>query len=146
MTEHSLWRFSHAFHRAINETTFEDIAALLDDDIEWALLGPVDLFSFFGERRGRTAVLEVMRQVADNFAFRRFYRESVVLGADSVASMIRYSLTSLDSNKPISVRIAYFVQFRDCLLIRLRVMVDSFDLIEQAVGYSVHLPPVGAAQ
>ncbi|MHC4043384.1 hypothetical protein [Bradyrhizobium sp. 23AC] len=50
------------------------------------------------------------------------------------------------SNKPISVRIAYSVQFRDDLLIRLRVMVSSVDLIEQAVGYPVHLPPMRAAQ
>jgi ketosteroid isomerase-like protein len=146
MTEHSLWRFSRAFHRAINERQFADIAALLDEDVEWAIYGPIDLFSFFGARHGKDAALEVIRQIAENFHVRRFDRESVMLGVDSASSMMRYSLTALDSSKPISVRIAHFAQFRAGLLTRFRVLVDSFDLVEQTVGYPIHLPRIAAAQ
>jgi ketosteroid isomerase-like protein len=146
MTEHSLWRFSRAFHRAISERQFTDIAALLDEDVEWAIYGPIDLFSFFGARQGRAAALDVVRQIAENFHVRRFDRESILLGVDSAASMMRYSMTALDSGKPISVRIAHFVQFRGGLLTRLRVLVDSFDLVEQSVGYPIHLPRIAAAQ
>jgi len=39
MTEHSLWRFSRALHRAINERRREDLEALLDDDVDWAIYG-----------------------------------------------------------------------------------------------------------
>jgi len=53
MTEHSLWRFSRALHRAINERQLEEIAGLLDDEVEWAIYGPIDLFPFFGSRRGK---------------------------------------------------------------------------------------------
>jgi hypothetical protein len=34
MTEHSLWRFSRALHRAINERQPADLEALLDDDVD----------------------------------------------------------------------------------------------------------------
>jgi ketosteroid isomerase-like protein len=146
MTEHSLWRFSRAFHRAINERQFTDIAALLDEDVEWAIYGPIDLFSFFGARHGRAAALDVIRQMAENFHVRRFDRESIMLGVDSAASMMRYSMTALESGKPISVRIAHFAQFRGGVLTRLRVLVDSFDLVEQSVGYPIHLPRIAAAQ
>jgi ketosteroid isomerase-like protein len=146
MTEHSLWRFSRAFHRAINERQFNDIAALLDEDVEWAIYGPIDLFSFFGARHGRAAALDVIRQMAENFHVRRFDRESIMLGVDSAASMMRYSMTALESGKPISVRIAHFAQFRGGLLTRLRVLVDSFDLVEQSIGYPIHLPRIAAAQ
>jgi ketosteroid isomerase-like protein len=146
MTEHSLWRFSRAFHRAINERQLADIAALLDEDVEWAIYGPIDLFSFFGARQGKAAALEVIRQIAENFHVRRFDRESIMLGADSASSMMRYSLTALETNKPIVVRIAHFAQFRDGLLSRLRVLVDSFDLVEQTVGYPIHLPRIAVAQ
>ena len=54
--------------------------------------------------------------------------------------MMRYSLTALDSNKPISLRIAHFAQFRAGKLTNFRVLVDTFDLVEQAVGYPIHLP------
>jgi hypothetical protein len=31
-------------------------------------------------------------------------------------------------------------------LTRLRVLVDSFDLVEQTVGYPIHLPRIAAAR
>ena len=140
MTEHSLWRFSRALHRAINDRHFEDIEALIDEDVEWALYGPIDMFPFFGARQGKDAVLDVIRQLADNFHVRRFDRESIMLGVDSAASMLRYSLTALDSSKPISLRVAQFAQFRAGKLIKIRVLIDTFDLVEQALGRAIHLP------
>ncbi len=140
MTEHSLWRFSRALHRAINDRHFEDVEALIDDDVDWAVYGPIDMFPFLGARSGRTAVIEVIRQIADNFHVRRFDRESIMLGVDSAASMLRYSLTALDSDKPISLRVAQFAQFKAGRLINMRVLIDTFDLVEQALGRHIHLP------
>ena len=140
MTEHSLWRFSRAVHRAVNDRDFRDIEALIDEDVEWAIYGPIDMFPFLGARQGRDAVLDVIRQLADNFHVRRFDRESIMLGVDSAASMLRYSLTALDSDKPISLRVAQFAQFRAGKLISMRVLVDTFDLVEQALGRAIHLP------
>jgi ketosteroid isomerase-like protein len=140
MTEHSLWRFSRALHRAVNDRDFRDIEALIDEDVEWAIYGPIDMFPFLGARQGRDAVLDVIRQLADNFHVRRFDRESIMLGVDSASSMLRYSLTALDSDKPISLRVAQFAQFKADRLISMRVLVDTFDLVEQALGRAIHLP------
>lgn len=144
MTEHSLWRFSRALHRAINERQLEDLEALLDDDVDWAIYGPIEMFPFLGARRGKAAVLEVIRQVAENVRVHRFEREQIMLGTDSAASMMRYSLTSLDSNKPISLRLAHFAQFKAGRLRSLRVLVDTFDLVEQALGRPIHLPKIAS--
>jgi ketosteroid isomerase-like protein len=140
MTEHSLWRFSRAFHRAINERRHDELEDLIDDDVDWAIYGPIDMFPFLGARRGKAAVLEVLRQIADNIRVRRFDRETIMLGVDSAASMLRYSLTTLDSNKPLGLRIAHFAQFKAGRLTNLRVLVDTFDLVEQALGRPIHLP------
>jgi ketosteroid isomerase-like protein len=140
MTEHSLWRFSRAIHRAINERQFEDFDALLDDDVNWAIYGPIDMFPFLGQRRGKEAVLDVVRQIAENFRVHRFDRETIMLGVDSASSMMRYTLTSLESNKPISLRLAHFAQFKAGRLSSMRVLVDTFDLVEQALGRPIHLP------
>jgi ketosteroid isomerase-like protein len=142
MTEHSLWRFSRALHRAINERQSADLEALLDEDVDWTIYGPIDLFPFFGSRRGKAAVIEVIGEIADNVRVHRFERESIMLGQDSASSMMRYTLTTQDSSKPISLRIAHFAQFRDGKLSSLRVLVDTFDLVEQAVGYPIHLPKI----
>ena len=145
MTEHSLWRFSRALHRAINDRQLEDIDTLIDEDVDWAIFGPIDMFPFLGARRGKAAVMDVIRQIADNFRVHRFDRETVMLGVDSASSMLRYSLTSLESNKPISLRLAHFAQFRQGRLRSIRVLLDTFDLVEQALGQSIHLPRMSVA-
>ena len=140
MTEHSLWRFSRALHRAINERQPDDLESLIDDDVDWAVYGPVDMFPFLGARQGKAAVLEVCRQIADNVRVQRFDRESIMLGVDSAASMMRYSLTALDSNRPINLRLAQFAQFKAGRLKSMRAVLDTFDLVEQAIGHAIHLP------
>lgn len=137
MTEHSLWRFSRALHRAINERQFTEIEPLIDEDIDWTIHGPVDLFPFFGSRRGKAAVLEVIRQIADKVRVHRFDREAIMLGVDSASSLLRYSLTALDTDRPVRVRLAHFAQFREGRLFSLRILIDSHELVEQAIG---HLP------
>ena len=144
MTEHSLWRFSRAIHRAINERQFNELDTLLDEDVDWAIYGPIDMFPFLGARRGKEAVLEVIRQIADNVRVHRFDRETIMLGVDSAASMLRYSLTMLDSSKPISLRLAHFAQFKAGRLASIRVLVDTFDLVEQALGRPIHLPKLAS--
>ena len=144
MTEHSLWRFSRAFHRAINERQLQDLDALIDEDVDWAIHAPVDMFPFLGARRGKAAVLEVIRQIAETIRVHRFERESIMLGADQAASMMRYSLTALDVNKPISLRLAQFAQFKAGRLTSIRILVDTFDLVEQALGRPIHLPKIAS--
>jgi len=144
MTEHSLWRFSRALHRAINERQLEDLQTQIDDDVDWVIYGPIDMFPFLGARRGKDAVLEVCRQVSENVRVRRFDRESIVLGEDSAASMMRYSLTMLDSNKPINLRLAHVAQFKAGRLLNIRVLLDSYDLVEQTLGHPIHLPKIGS--
>jgi ketosteroid isomerase-like protein len=144
MTEHSLWRFSRALHRAINERQFRDIAGLLDEDVEWAIHGPVGMFPFLGARRGSAAVLEVIRQIAENFTVRRFDRETIMLETDSAASMLRYPLTALDSGKPVLLRVAHFARFKAGRLTSIRALVDTFDLAEQVFGQPVQLPRMAA--
>jgi len=67
-----------------------------------------------------------------------------MLGVDQAASMMRYSLSVLDANRAINLRIAHFAQFKDGRLRRLRVLIDSFDLMEQAFGRPIHLPRIAS--
>jgi hypothetical protein len=144
MTEHTLWRFSRALHSAINEHQPEDLETQIDDDVDWVIYGPVDMFPFLGARRGKGAVLEVCRQISENVRVHRFDRESIMLGEDSAASMMRYSLTALDSNKPISLRLAHFARFKTGRLLNIRVLIDTHGLVEQALGLPTHPPKTGS--
>lgn len=142
MTEHSLWRFSRAFHRALTERQTDHLESVLDENIDWALYGPIDMFAFFGARRGKRAVVDVVREISDLVKLHRFDRESIMLGENSAASLMRYSMTPAKSGNPISVRVAHFAQFKAGQLTSLRAVVDTFDLVEQVLGRQIHLPQI----
>ena len=54
-------------------------------------------------------------------------------GVEQAASMLRYSLTVLDTNKPARLRLAHFAQFREGRLFSMRILVDSYELLGQAI-------------
>lgn len=140
MSEHSLWRFSRALQIALRERQTDQLEDLLDDDVDWAIYGPIDMFGFLGARHGKAAVLEAIGQIAKTFRLRQLDREAVLLGDNSAASLMRCSLTPERTGKPISVRLAQFTQFKDGRVTQLRVVVDTFDLVEQVLGRTIHLP------
>jgi ketosteroid isomerase-like protein len=142
MTEHSLWRFSRAFYRALNERQTDQLESILDDNIDWAIYGPIDMFAFLGARHGKRAVIDVVREISSLVQLHRFDRESLMLGEESAASLMRYSLTPSKSGNPISVRVALFAQFKGNKLTSLRAVVDTFDLVEQVLGRQIHLPQI----
>ena len=142
MTEHSLWRFSRAIHHALNERQTDQLEDLLDDNVDWAIYGPIDMFAFLGARRGKAAVIEVIKQIAEAVSLHRFDRESIMLGEDTAASLMRYSITPSNTSKPISVRLAHFAQFKAGRLISLRAVMDTFDLVEQTLGRQIHLAKI----
>ena len=47
-----------AFYQASTDRDLATIAGLLADNVDWMVQGPVDIFPFLGQRRGREAVLE----------------------------------------------------------------------------------------
>ena len=144
MAEHSLWAFARALRQAVEDREPDHIAALLDDEVDWAIFGPIDMFPFLGARQGKEAVIDVLMQIADNFRLNKFDRELTVLSDDAASTLVKCSLTANDNDKPISLRLANFVRFSKGRLSKLRVVMDTFDLVEQTLGQPINLPSLSS--
>jgi ketosteroid isomerase-like protein len=140
MTGHPLWAFAHALRQTLASQNVAEVAPSLHDDIDWAIFGPIDMFPYLGARQGKEATLNSIAQLVDNFRLHKVKQEDVVIGTDSASALLRCSLNSNDTNRPISVRLAAFLRFRDGKLTSLRAVIDTFDLVEQALGRPIHLP------
>jgi len=140
MSGHPLWTFAHVLRKGITSQDVADIAPGLHDEVDWAIFGPIDMFPYLGARQGKEAALDSIGQIANNFHLHKIKQEEVVLGADQASALLRCSLKSNDTNRPISVRIAAFLRFKDGKLASLRAVIDTFDLVEQALGRPIHLP------
>ncbi len=124
-----------AFYKVYAARDVARIAEFLDDDVEWAISGPVDLLPFCGMHRGKAAVLDLIgRQVP---AFLRTYSyvpDAILVDGDQAATLSRQSSRRAADGRSISYRVANFMRFRDGKLVENLTLVDTFDAVEQLIG------------
>jgi len=125
-----------AFYKAYATRDLERTAAFIDDDVNWTISGPVDLLAFCGIRRGKAAVLDMMRrQVAEVFDVYSFVTDTMLIEADRVATFNRLSARMGEDGRVISYRLAHFLRFRDGKVVENLSLIDSFDAAEQVLGH-----------
>ncbi|MET0279454.1 MAG: nuclear transport factor 2 family protein [Pseudorhodoplanes sp.] len=139
MTDHPMRGFGRAFRDAFAANDAERVAAYLDDQIDWTVFGPVDLFPLFGHRRGKQAVLEMLREATPRISLNGSDTERTLVDGDHAATMLRVSVRDLRSHRILVLRLALFAQFTDGKLITLRAVFDSFDAAEQALGRHIDI-------
>ena len=136
-----------AFFAAFVSRDPKRIAPFLDDDVDWLITGPVDLFPYCGQRRGKKAALEVFeRLVPEIMIITSVVPEHFLVDGDSAAAFSRVTGKHSQSGRTIAHRIAQFWQFRNDKVVVYRTLVDSFDVVEQVLGHSISLVPDAPSQ
>jgi ketosteroid isomerase-like protein len=124
-----------AFFAAYATRDSAQIAPFLDENVEWAVTGPVDLLPFCGERSGKQAVIALFDDsVPAVFDDLRAVRDQTLIDGDRVAVLIRLFATQRGSGRPLSYRTAQFYRFRDGKIITFRAVFDSSNAAEQVHG------------
>ena len=125
-----------AFYKAYATRDLERTAAFIVDVVVEERSGPVDLLAFCGIRRGKAAVLDMMRrQVAEVFDVYSFVTDTMLIEADRVATFNRLSARMGEDGRVISYRLAHFLRFRDGKVVENLSLIDSFDAAEQVLGH-----------
>lgn len=130
-----------AFYKAYAARDIEKIAAFLDDEVEWAISGPVDVLHYCGVYHGKAAVLDLFqRRIPELLQVYNFVPNVLVVDGDRASTLVRLSARRTDDGRIISYRIANFIRFRDGKLVENISLIDSFDAVEQVIGHplSVH--------
>ncbi len=115
------------------------IAALIHDDIDWVIYAPVSVFPFAGPRQGRAAVLQTLGAIAEEYALQSYKREIMIVDGDRAAVMSDVNFTQRATGRTLRFRVANFLRVRDGRLIEFREFVNSFDVVEQALGRELRL-------
>jgi ketosteroid isomerase-like protein len=131
-------RLTHAvvdsLYDAYERRDFERVAALLHDDIDWVIYGPVSVFPFAGPRRGRAAVLQALAGIAEQYALESYKREIIMVEGDRAAVMSDVSFRQRSTERTLRFRLANFLRFEDGRVIEFREFANTFDVVEQALG------------
>lgn len=124
---------------AYERRDFARVAEFIHDDIDWVIYAPVSVFPFAGHRRGRKAVLEAMAGIAERFSLEEYKREVVIAEGDRAALMSDVSFKQRATGRMLRFRAANFLRFQDGRLTEFREFVDTFDVVEQALGRELAL-------
>jgi ketosteroid isomerase-like protein len=127
-----------AFYDAYTTGDRDKLAAILHDDIEWLISGPVAVLLYCGERHGKAQVLELACNILPGvLADLKVWHESVVISGDSVATLNRLTARRRSDGRQIGYRFAHFIRFQDGKVIETLSVIDTFDAAEQMLGHSL---------
>jgi ketosteroid isomerase-like protein len=139
MSEQVMRDFVHAFCDALASRDYDAIGGMLADNVECTAFGPIDVFPFFVHRRGRAAVLEMLRQASERLSVRGCDTECALVDGENYASLVRMTAEQVSTGRVLNFRLAQFVQLHGGRLTSLRVLFDSLDLAEQIIGRPIDL-------
>jgi ketosteroid isomerase-like protein len=129
-----------AFYAAYRSRDLELLNAILDDRIEWFLMGPADHFDFYGARHGKEAVIEVIsRLIPCYFHVTDFEFDQTLIDGERVATRGRIRARQRDTGRSIRYGFAHFLRFERGKLVSLRGVGDTFDVAEQVVGHPIDI-------
>lgn len=127
-----------AFYDAYTTGDRDKLAALLHDDIEWLISGPVAVLQYCGQRHGKMDVLELATKVLPGvLSDLKVKHESVVIGGDEVATLNRLTAHRRCDGRSIGYRFAHFLRFKEGKVIENLSIIDTFDAAEQMLGHSL---------
>ncbi len=127
-----------AFYHALANRDLEALATFLDDRVVWTISGPVDILPFCGRRVGKDVVMQLLaRDIPTLLEDRRFVPQTMLVDGDRAAVLGKLTATKRAGGRAISYRIAHFIQFRNEKVIDYVSVIDSFDAVEQMLGYSL---------
>lgn len=126
------------YYRAYLSRDAKALAAVLHEDVEWCIRGPVDQFDFYGVRRGREAVIELVARIIPCYLhLTAFTFDAVLIEGEHAAVYGRLRARQRDTGRLICFRVAQNLRFRGGKLISFSVISDTFDAVEQMVGHPI---------
>ena len=141
MTESSIRPIVEAFYEASAARDVARATSMIDENVNWLVQGPIDIFPFLGQRYGKVAVLEGFHGIADKLDITRYQVEALLVEGDRAAALIRISAVVRATGKVMSVRTSQFSRFRHGKMVEMRGVLDSYDMVEQTIGRA--LDPLG---
>jgi ketosteroid isomerase-like protein len=125
-----------AFYEAYLSRDPERLDAVLDDDVTWLLAGPAERVDFFGMRRGKDEVIELITRIIPCYQkLMGFEIDQLLIQDEHVAFLGRVCAKQRETGRALRFACAHFMRFRDGRLVSMRALADSFDALEQLMGY-----------
>lgn len=134
---------AEAFYDALASRDPERLAPFLDDDVDWLMVGPIELFAFCGQHYGRQSVLDAFRRLSQTEETLGSGCEFLLVDGDCASALIRVSSLETRAGHEINFRMAHFARFRNGKVVEYCGVPDSLGKVEQTLGRALDVQFVG---
>lgn len=115
----------------------DGVLALCSDDIDHFVSAPIDILPHLGARRGKAEVRQMWETVHSRYCDMRHEVRALVAEGDQVAADLRVFLRKRSNERVLQFDMAMFFTLREGRLVRVREIIDSFDLIQQVLEHDL---------
>lgn len=111
----------------------ERALALCSDDVDFFSNAPIDILPHLGHHRGKDDVRQMWTTVHERYSSMRNEMPFIVAEDDRVAVHLRAFFVKRLNERTVQFDVAVFLTLRDGKIVRIREIIDTFDLIQQVV-------------
>lgn len=128
-----------SFYHAYITRDPELLDAVIDDDVDWLLAGPAEQIDFYGHRRGKSAVIELITRITPCYLHLTDFEVEhlLVQGGERAALYGHLRARQRGTGRSIRYRGSHFLRARNGKLVSYRGIADTFDAAEQMVGHPI---------
>src|SRR5215470_14275512 len=124
-------------YAAYERRDFDRVAELIDNDVEWIIYAPTQIFPFAGYRRGKAAVLKALGGIAKDYELKSYVPQVIIVEGDQAAVMSDVAFMQCSTERTLHFHRANFLRFQNGKLVEFREFANTFDLVEQALGHAL---------
>jgi uncharacterized protein len=103
------------------------------DDVELFAPAPIDVLPHMGRRRGKDEVRKMWQTVHARYSDLRHDVRDMIVEGDRVAMDVRAFFKKRSNGRTVQFDIAVFITLREGRIVRIREIMDTFDLVQQVL-------------
>jgi uncharacterized protein len=111
----------------------EGALARCSDDVELFAPAPIDVLPHMGRRRGKDEVRKMWQTVHARYSDLRHDVRDIIVEGDRVAMDVRAFFKKRSNGRTVQFDIAVFITLREGRIVRIREILDTFDLVQQVL-------------
>jgi uncharacterized protein len=111
----------------------ERALSFCSDDVDFFSNAPVDILPHLGHHRGKDEVRKMWQTVHQRYSSMRNEMPFIAAENDRVALHLRAFFVKRLNGRIVQFDVAVFYTFADSKIVKIREIIDTFDLIQQVV-------------
>jgi ketosteroid isomerase-like protein len=129
--------YAESFFNALSSRQPARIAPFIADDVDWLIVGPIELFSFCGQHFGKDAVLQAYGRMAEGNTTAFHARDFLMTDGESASGLARLTDVQRATGRQVMLRLAQFARFREGKVVEFCSVTDTLGAAEQVVGHAL---------